>query len=1148
MRIFATGRKNKIYQGDIMKRKLFLGIGGSGCKVAELYSFSTTEKDNVKFLGLDSDIEALERISNIPTVSLTEYNSLGNVIDKIDKETISDWFPCDDKDGKVGYFRSLETGRGANGWRMKGLVCLEYMLLTEEKRRELISALEWLLNKGKEQENAEEDQAEICVITSSCGGTGSSVAIALSMYIKRYVKSVYDKSVCIKALISCPEIYENALTAENKIKARANAYATFREINAIDLVSKGYNKTAKELSKSKIGLVIGSEKSKGMGLLFDSNSPAFGVPSANPFEKVYVFNRVVGENSISSHEQIMAKLLSIIGDDEIVEGDSLYSTISIAEVVYQSKGIIDYVVKRKTYEDLEGEWLWLFNATKAEINSADKDNCYANSSYAEIFSDALLETYFNKHNASRIFEYLTLNRVGEDDASEYKTDSAEITSEDVELYVKKLVLYAENLADFSKREQIKKAINLNGSAIEQVKLFDSKANKQQKSQKLYDFVEKSMEDMTKFHKQNIENLSANIAKILAGFMGEDLEISLEQNFLAKNGKHHHPVMALTALCLLYKELGKSFAHAQGNALITPYTENIIPKHVLENVDVSESINVAYNSLARPRLGTLLQYDSQEISKDIIKGVGSITIELDETLERIAFVFVEKMMHEIFNKVGELIEKYVNLFDGIKTLLEEHRIDVKIALLSDTSDTCTKMNVGSSEEDKKRIYDAFAKEEYKQSILDEFAGLAVYSAVTSHSSSDLFNVLCAKRKEVIEESPLMAKIKSSNIFRVLHDKNLLNNDLPKVTEYSDFKKALSLVALPADIDIKNDQEHAGIRMEEETLVSSHSATFAQQILGEENLTDQQAVDKYLFEQGNFEAKVSITNNLPANKIYSIRKINNLKPWFFKNVNDNETGATYYVDYLKALSVKDQQFTQMWNPHLVKERVKGDYLPFINPERQVNFEKGVYKAILYMLDKGVILVSPNQEKKDVFCYKEVANESEPIIFEGKQVLFENVYDLFGFARQNAELTMKYANLFDLGLEKECSSLEVNIYDGTSLPKIKQGIMKTDIVKILLNDMYASVRSINKIAPKSLLDFIYEMSVIDKYKHETVNFTGVINEILTHLIKYRTANSEESYGKLYLDVMSAIKAEYEKNAKQTGVKSFKQRKEAVFALIEK
>ena len=108
-----------------MKRRLILGLGGSGSRAAEMFCESYNREDEVSFLALDCDIEALEKIEGIPTVCMTDYSSLGRVIDKLKAETVSEWFPCGDNDEKVTFFKSLEMGKGANGWRMKGLLSFE---------------------------------------------------------------------------------------------------------------------------------------------------------------------------------------------------------------------------------------------------------------------------------------------------------------------------------------------------------------------------------------------------------------------------------------------------------------------------------------------------------------------------------------------------------------------------------------------------------------------------------------------------------------------------------------------------------------------------------------------------------------------------------------------------------------------------------------------------------------------------------------------------------------------------------------------------------------------------------------------------------------------------------------------------------------
>ena len=146
-----------------MKNVLVLGICGSGNNVVRLYSQFKKKFQTSYFLAIDSDIQAVEKNGEIPSLCLTEYISLGNVVEKLGKDNVGEWFPCDDSQNKVAFYKSLDMGYGANGWRMKGLLSFEYMLSDSDKRNVFLTALDKLVDKESD------DVPEIVIVSSLCG-------------------------------------------------------------------------------------------------------------------------------------------------------------------------------------------------------------------------------------------------------------------------------------------------------------------------------------------------------------------------------------------------------------------------------------------------------------------------------------------------------------------------------------------------------------------------------------------------------------------------------------------------------------------------------------------------------------------------------------------------------------------------------------------------------------------------------------------------------------------------------------------------------------------------------------------------------------------------------------------------------------------
>ena len=1149
----VAGQLKILSKGITMKKVLVLGIGGSGCNVAELFSQTNKNNQNISFLGIDTDVESLSKVDGIKTLCLTDYSSLGKVVDTLNKDSVSEWFPCDDKDGKVNFFRAMEMGRGANGWRMKGLLSFEYMLSDDEKKKSLLESLDEFVAVKKDDAN-ETCELQVVVVTSLCGGTGSALFLPLAIYIQKYIKTKYNKGVTFKALASCPDIYEGNLTSENKIKAYANAYATLREFNAVDLVSKGYNVQAKEESKCKVGFKIGSEKSKGIGVLFDSNNPDFYTRSAQPYDRLYLFDRIVGMPTIRSHEQIMVKALNLIIDEKPFDReDSVYAGISIAEVVFEYESIIDYVSRKKTFDDFENEWLWLYSITNETLSNPEHARVHGDKNPTYCFAQTFVDCYKNTLGVSKYSEYLALGREkpdSEDFLAETDVVTSEITDDQISDFVAEIWKTAFTLFENDSLKALNEELDTKNCKILPVKMFDSKAVKEQKSQAFYDKVEICNTQLADFHRFCIKKYKDVTEKVIQQLFNESGEFSIKHRLLTANGKYLHPVTSILALSAFYVHLVNSFKNSNANdkVFFETYEDKLLPKIVLKQIDFAKEVSAKeYGDLGFARLTEVLNFNATTINKNVIKSFGDVVNDIKTAKDKILNVFTLYVLKQVEEKLRALIEKYKKVFDILPAVLSDNKVDVKIALMDNTTSTCTKMNVGCGEDIKQKAY-----EKYVEAVKDDFTFDNVYGEVTadfinSDEDADLFKVLSAKRREFVCANEKMSAIYNTNIFRILHDRDIFATELPKISKYNDFKQALSLVALPLDISIKGDDTDSTIRTETVTLVPKGASDFARKMLGDDTLDEQTSVDKYLFTQGNIEAQTTVTDAIQSNKIFAVKKIFNFDLWLFNKINEKNESSNYYKNYKKALGVKVEQFTQMWNPHLCKDRLSGDYLPFINPEQQVIYEKGVYKAIMYMLDKGVLYVNPNEANNDAFYYN-VEDDAVAVYYEGNHVLLKKTENLFGFARENAEFAIKYAELFDAELEKECSSLPLNGYDKVDLPLIRDSILKTDLVNMLTGDMYASVRSINAIKAKSLIDFVVEMADNEKLKFETVNFINVISDVINYTVKYRTSKNIDNEETLYAEVIAGIKEKYEKRAKQLGQRKYKEKAEKFFALIKK
>lgn len=1129
-----------------MRKVLVLGIGGSGCSVAEIYSETVKNNENIEFLGIDTDFAFLEKASGIKTLCLTDYSSLGKVVDVLGKESVSEWFPCDDKDGKVQFFRSMEMGMGANGWRMKGLLSFEYMLSDEEKREAFHKVLDRVAHKDHE---ALCEEIEVIIVNSLCGGTGSALFLPVALYVKRYLKNKYGKEVVVKGLVSCPDIYEDCLTSENKIKAYANAYAALKEFNAVDLVSKGYNEYAKKNSKSKIVFKIGSEKSKGIGVLFDSEKKEFFEKIAQPFDKLYLFDRIVGVNTIKANEQIMVKVLELIENEKISEREeNVYAGISISEVVFEYNSVIDYVAVKKTYDDIENEWSWLYSIVLRDISNAETAPVEDGKNYIYRFASALVKNYQSVLGTKKYSEYLALGRDKSDDGivSDIDVEAPEITEEQIDCYISDITKAICTFFSCDASIAIDEELKFENCLIQSVRLFDSKRTKQKKFDAFLDKFERCNKYLADYCRNLAQRFNEIVERVSTGIFNDGGELSLKSKLLSSNGRRLHPVTSLLVLSACYLRLLSFYdKNTDGDkAFFVPDESKYLPLNILQRIDFSRNINYdGYSALGVARMTEVLKSSD----KKIIRAYDDIVNDLSTAKNKITKTFMSAVLDRVAEEMEKTLQKYVTIFDALPVVLSDNNVDVKIALLNNTANTCIRMNVGCSVETKEKAYEIYAEDVKNDFSFDGIAGNIFDECIKSDNFTELiFKRLSDERRKFVRANEKISALYHTDVLRVLHDKDLFDNNYPKRSKYNDLKQAFSLTALPLNIEPKGDNKEGKIKTETITLVPKEAGEFAKKILGEEGLSSQDAVEKYLFQQNCIDNRIMVSDFIAANKIFSIKKVRNFDLYSFNKVDEKEISSKYYKNYVKSQTVKEEQFTQMWNPHIGKDRF-GEYLPFINPSYRDEYEKGVYKAVLYMLNRGAFIVKPNVGNYDVFYYLE-GDKQNDVFFEGTQVLLNKTERLFGFMRENATLAVKYAQKFDDELDKEVSSLPLNGYDKVDLPLIEKAILRSDIVNMLTGDMYAYVRSVKPIKAKSLIDFVVEMLQDVELKFETENLVKVIAEILTYAIRYRTANNIENEETLYSAVMSGIKNKYEAQAKQKGKRKYKENSDVFFDLFEK
>ena len=261
-------KKEKIQANEVVAPTLFVGVGGTGCKIVKKVAdlCLPEEKENINFLCLDTNVNDLSDIANgkskIYWVQTSNTQTVGSYLD-YDEEARKKWFPKN----AVMYDKTVSEGAGQV--RAISRLALNSTIKTG-KIRPLYDSIDDLFRKtGKEMKQA----MRVVIASTASGGTGSGIILPLCMFIRDYVKEKYpNTSLIVRSLILLPETLDSVIDSQTERDSQArNAYATIKELNAFMMKGSGFidlDDDLKQFSDLHVNVSIaGSDKQKSLSLL-----------------------------------------------------------------------------------------------------------------------------------------------------------------------------------------------------------------------------------------------------------------------------------------------------------------------------------------------------------------------------------------------------------------------------------------------------------------------------------------------------------------------------------------------------------------------------------------------------------------------------------------------------------------------------------------------------------------------------------------------------------------------------------------------------------------------------------------------------------------------------------------------------------------
>ncbi|MBR5521190.1 MAG: hypothetical protein IKU54_04255 [Oscillospiraceae bacterium] len=261
-------RKEKLKPNEVAAPTLFVGVGGTGCKIVKKVAdlCAPEEKENINFLCLDTNVNDLSDIatgkSKIYWVQTSNTQTVGSYLD-YDEEARKKWFPKN----AVMYDKTVSEGAGQV--RAISRLALNATIKTG-KIRPLYDSIDDLFRKtGKGMKQA----MRVVIASTASGGTGSGIILPLSMFIRDYVKEKYpNTSLIVRSLVLLPETLDSVIDSQTERDSQArNAYATVKELNAFMMKGSGFidlDDDLRQFSDLHINVSIaGSDKQKSLSLL-----------------------------------------------------------------------------------------------------------------------------------------------------------------------------------------------------------------------------------------------------------------------------------------------------------------------------------------------------------------------------------------------------------------------------------------------------------------------------------------------------------------------------------------------------------------------------------------------------------------------------------------------------------------------------------------------------------------------------------------------------------------------------------------------------------------------------------------------------------------------------------------------------------------
>ena len=1044
---------------------ILIGIGQSGCLTADLFSHKMHgNKGHVTVLGVDTDERSLSALGYACAVPMVDSRSLSAVAEALGTRRIQGWFPCVWDEDHTEFVRSLDMNRGSNQWRMKALLAFASFLSKERAVQKFHAALDGALAGDSDGET----EIELCITASLAGGTGSGLFLPIALYVKKYIEQKGYSLSASRALLLMPDIYEHYFTAEQKTKGYANAYAALREYHAVLACTNPVQAEGRDEQTPPMNFRIGDENGA-LGLLFDSERPEYRDPSANPFDKVYLLERIPNVWSADAHAEAAADaVLSMwnrapepvsLQPIKLTYPDAVFGGLSQVKVQYPVDSIVSYISKKQISDCLASE---VYHVHKAVTDELGRKSAEARL-YGLTFTDNAEEysrTYISvcEQAAAESGNHLSLiHRDPEIFENEQDPDHVWQVTYQAELF--RLADESFDCESFRALDDILyPPVEEEDSDEAGKKRRKKKVRKEKLSPKqLLSQARECGELLLDGYRQGIRRALTDgqaFAERLTPAEAEEGEFSLIHAILQDDGVYFHPALALLRLCLVHRQLS-DYCKSMGTEpyLISDLDRLELPDRLIR-VDKDDYAVSRYGKLGEERFRTLV-FRRDNVSGKLADDQDQFREDLEQVYNKVRGALRAYRFQAVLEVVENLMVRYRRFAETLWKMSEDLAEETRIARTHNSGHGGIVVNVGATEQEKERAYQGYFNLYRKNSeaVSDgtQFMGQCVYEALRKRSAEESVRSAVLSVLDLVGQR-LAQQCRDSEFYRDHLEKNIYTVITESVTRKETGvtlprvfrgRNPWVRVKMPEDF-----AEYAAVKTVTEAVLDKGTEAFlTESVLSEGDLTAKAYMEELMCKAGESNGEVRFSPYARTDEMRLQTEIGHLRLYFVRALNELGEEPIGYSCYLNALERVDKYHVQMWNPHIVYTRGEALQLPYINPQMQSCYEAGVAKAVLLALWGKELTTERTEDGREIYLLRG-DDGYRPILLGDECISADRPADMMLWAYRNSQWVWGRAEKFDRLAAEELAHLPSQAA-GRSVRGQAERVMSASRVMTLLGE---------------------------------------------------------------------------------------------------